>query len=38
VETSAITQLLSPETASELLARFDDEWRKKVRDFVSVGK
>jgi len=38
VETSAITQLLPPETASELLARFDDEWRKKVRDFVSVGR
>jgi hypothetical protein len=37
VETSAIDQLLSPETASELLTRFDDEWRKKVRDFVSVG-
>jgi Zn-dependent protease with chaperone function len=38
VETSAIDQLLSPETASELLTRFDDEWRKKVSDFVSVGR
>jgi len=37
VETSAIDQLLSPETASELLTRFDDEWRKKVQDWVSVG-
>lgn len=38
VETSAIDQLLSPETASELLTRFDDEWRKRVRDFVSVDR
>jgi Zn-dependent protease with chaperone function len=38
VETSAIDQLLSPETASELLTRFDDEWRKKVREWVSVGR
>jgi len=38
VETSAIDQLLSPETASELLTSFDGEWRKKVRDFVSVGR
>ena len=38
VETSAIDQLVSAETASELLASFDDEWRKKVRDWVSVGR
>jgi len=38
VETFAIDQLLSPETASELLTSFDGEWRKKVRDFVSVGR
>ena len=38
VETSAIDQLLSPETASELLTSFDGEWRKKVSDFVSVGR
>jgi hypothetical protein len=38
VETSAIDQLLSPKTASTLLTRFDDEWRKGVRDYVSVGR
>jgi Peptidase family M48 len=38
VETSAIDQLLSPETASELLTRFDDEWCKKVGEWVSVGR
>jgi hypothetical protein len=38
VETSAITQLLSPEAARDLPARFDDEWRKKVREWVSVGR
>jgi hypothetical protein len=38
VETSAIDQLLSPETAGELLTRFDDEWRKKVQEWVSVGR
>lgn len=38
VETSAIERLLSPEVAAELLARFDDEWCKRVRDFVSVDR
>jgi hypothetical protein len=37
VQTSAIDQLLSRDAASELRARFDDEWRKTVQDFVSVG-
>jgi hypothetical protein len=38
VETSAIDQLLSPETARELLTRFDEEWRKKMQGRVSVGR
>jgi Zn-dependent protease with chaperone function len=38
VETSAIDQLLSPETADALLLRFNDEWRKRVRDYVSVDR
>jgi Zn-dependent protease with chaperone function len=38
VEASAIERLLSPNAASELLTRFDDEWRKRVRDFVSVDR
>jgi len=38
VETSAIDQLLSPETASELLTSFDGEWRERVREWVSVGR
>lgn len=38
VETSAIDQLLSPETASKLVTRFDEEWRKKMQGWVSVGR
>jgi hypothetical protein len=36
-ETSALDRLLSPEAAKELPARFDKEWRKKVRHLVNVG-
>ena len=38
VETSAIDQLVSPETATALLTRLDDEWRKRAREWVSVGR
>lgn len=38
VQESAINRLLSPETAKALSARFDDEWRKRARDWVSVGR
>lgn len=38
VEGSAIDRLLSPKAASELITRFDDEWRKRARDFVSVDR
>jgi len=38
VENSAIDQLLSPEAVKDLPARFDDEWRRKVREWVSVGR
>jgi Zn-dependent protease with chaperone function len=34
---SAIDQVLSPKAVMELSARFDDEWRKRARDWVSVG-
>jgi hypothetical protein len=37
VQNSAIDQVLSAEAVSELPARFDDEWRKRVREWVSVG-
>ena len=38
VQNSAIDQVLSPEAVRELPARFDDEWRKNVRELVSVGR
>jgi hypothetical protein len=38
VGTSAIDQLLSAEAARELLTRFDDEWRKKVQEWVHVDR
>jgi hypothetical protein len=38
VETSAIDQLLSQETAHALIARLDDAWRKRVEDYVGVGR
>jgi hypothetical protein len=38
VQNSAIDQVLSPEAVRELPARFDDEWRKNVREWVSVGR
>jgi len=38
VQTSAIDELLSRKAVAELPARFDDEWRKQVRDWVSVGR
>jgi Zn-dependent protease with chaperone function len=38
VESSAIDRLLSPKAAGELITRLDDEWRKRVRDFVGVDR
>jgi hypothetical protein len=38
VENSAIDRLLSPEAVRDLPARFDGEWRKRVREWVSVGR
>jgi Zn-dependent protease with chaperone function len=38
VQNSAIDQVLSPAAVRELPARFDDEWRKNVREWVSVGR
>jgi hypothetical protein len=38
VRTSAADQLLSPDAARDLAARFDEEWRKKAREWVSVGE
>jgi Zn-dependent protease with chaperone function len=38
VQASAIDRLLSPKTAKELSARFDDEWRKRAHDQVSLGR
>ena len=38
VGTSAIDQLLSAEAARELLTRLDDEWRKKVQEWVHVDR
>jgi hypothetical protein len=38
VQNSAVDQILSPEAVRELPARFDDEWRKRVREWVSVGR
>ncbi|TFV74681.1 Zn-dependent protease with chaperone function [Bradyrhizobium frederickii] len=38
IQASAIDQLLSPNAANELALRFDEEWRKKVQDWVSVGR
>lgn len=38
VQASAVDQLLSPDAAKELSLRFDDEWRKKVQEWVSVGR
>ncbi len=38
IETSAIGLVLSPDAGKGLPARFDDEWRKKVDRFVSVGR
>ncbi|MBR0716654.1 M48 family metallopeptidase [Bradyrhizobium liaoningense] len=37
VRTSAVDQLLSPDAARDLTARFDEEWRKKAQAWVSVG-
>jgi hypothetical protein len=38
VQASAIDRLLSPEAAKERSARFNDEWRKRARDLVVVGR
>jgi hypothetical protein len=35
---SATEQLLSRDTANDLAARFDEEWRKKAQAWVSVGR
>jgi hypothetical protein len=37
-QNSAVDQVLSPEALRELPARFDDEWRKRVREWVNVGR
>jgi hypothetical protein len=37
VETSAIEQLLSQDAAKDIVARFDEEWRKKAQARVTVG-
>lgn len=38
VGTSAIDQLLSQDAASDIIARFDEEWRRKAQAWVSVGR
>ncbi|WP_456620610.1 M48 family metallopeptidase [Bradyrhizobium sp. P5_C12] len=38
VRTSAIDQLLSRDAAKDIIARFDEEWRKKAQAWVSVGR
>lgn len=38
IQASAVDQLLSPDAANELTFRFDEEWRKKVQEWVSVGR
>lgn len=38
VGTSAIDQLLSQDAAKDIIARFDEEWRKKAQAWVSVGR
>jgi hypothetical protein len=38
VQNSAIDKVLSPEAVRELPVHFDDEWRKNVREWVSVGR
>jgi len=37
LQMSAVDQLLSPDAANGLTLRFDEEWRKKVQKWVSVG-
>jgi Zn-dependent protease with chaperone function len=37
LQTSAIAQLLAPEAAKELTARFDNEWRRKADELVDIG-
>ncbi len=38
VESSAIDRFLSPKAASELITRFDDDWRKRAREFVDADR
>jgi len=38
VRTSAIDQVLAPETVRELTERFDGEWRKIADEWVRVGR
>lgn len=38
VGTSAIDQLLSQDAAKDIIARFDEEWRKKAQAWVTVGR
>ncbi|MCA1476639.1 M48 family metallopeptidase [Bradyrhizobium sp. NBAIM08] len=38
IQMSAVDQLLSPDAANQLTLRFDEEWRKKVQEWVSVGR
>jgi hypothetical protein len=35
---SAVDQLLAPDAAKNLAARFDEDWRKKAQAWVDVGK
>jgi peptidase M48-like protein len=38
IQNSAIDQVLSREAVKELPARFDNEWRKQVDEWVGVGR
>ena len=38
VRVSAIDQLLPGDTARDLAARFDEEWRKKAQEWVGIGR
>ncbi|MCK1395463.1 M48 family metallopeptidase [Bradyrhizobium sp. 1] len=38
IKTSAIDGLLSPDAANDIVARFDEDWRKKAQAWVTVGR
>jgi Zn-dependent protease with chaperone function len=38
LQTSAIAQLLAPEAAKELAARFDSEWRRNAEELIDIGR